>query len=54
MADPKKYRGEAERLRKEAAETAHVQTRQTMLDIAKLYDKMADTLAKPRHGPETC
>jgi hypothetical protein len=52
VADPKKYRDEAAKLRQEAAEISDVETRRTMLDIAGLYDRMADTLAKQRHGPE--
>jgi hypothetical protein len=48
MADPQKYRDEAERLRREAADTADVDARRTMLDIAKLYDRLAETLARQR------
>jgi hypothetical protein len=46
MADPKRYRDEAERLRKEAAESDHSAIRGTMLDIAELYLRMAETLEK--------
>jgi len=52
MADPKKYRDQAERLRKEADETADPDHQRTMLDIARLYDRMADTLAKQRQEPK--
>jgi hypothetical protein len=45
MADPQKYRDEADRLRKEAA-TVDADARETMLDIAKLYER----LAAPSHG----
>ena len=38
----------AERLRKKAGGTAHVETRETMLTIAALYEWLAETLAKPR------
>jgi hypothetical protein len=48
MADPKKYRDEAERLRKEAAESADPEMRGTMLDIAELYRRMAETLERHR------
>jgi hypothetical protein len=48
MADPKKYHDEAERLRKDAAETIDVDARKTMIDIAKLYDRLADTLSRQR------
>jgi hypothetical protein len=50
MADPTKYRDEAARLRKEAAETSHVETKKTMLGIAELYDRLAGTLEKQREG----
>jgi hypothetical protein len=53
MADPKKYRDEAERLRNEAAETNDGETRETMLNIAKLYDRLAQTLAKQRGKPKS-
>ncbi len=52
MADPKKYRDEAERLRKEADETGDTETRQTMLDIAALYERVAETLSKQRQRPK--
>jgi hypothetical protein len=47
---PAKYRDEAARLRKEAAETSHVETKKTMLGIAELYDRLAGTLEKQREG----
>jgi hypothetical protein len=46
MDDPKKYRDEAERLRREADETNDLKMQRTMLDIAGLYERMADALAK--------
>jgi hypothetical protein len=54
MADPKKYRDEAERLRKEAAESADPEIRGTMLDIAELYHRLAETLERHRREPYTC
>jgi hypothetical protein len=53
MADPRKYRDEAKRLREEATATAHVETRETMLTIAQLYERLADTLTKQRQGDTT-
>jgi hypothetical protein len=43
-ADPNNYSDEAERLRREAAETEHVETQRIMVDIAKLYGRFAETL----------
>jgi hypothetical protein len=48
MADPKKYRDEAERLREEASESADPEIRGTMLDIAELYHRMAEMLERHR------
>lgn len=48
MADPKKYRDEAERLRKEAAETKDRDHQRMILDIAKLYDRLAGHTEKRR------
>jgi hypothetical protein len=53
MADSKKFRDAAERLRKEAAEVSHVETRRTMLKIARLYDQVADTLTRQRREPKS-
>ena len=58
MADPRKYREEAERLRKEADEASHPETRGMMLDIAELYERLARAIAKrrrdvPSNGPTT-
>ena len=53
MADSKKYRDEAERLRKEAAESADPEIRGTMLDIAELYHRMAETLERHRQQSKT-
>jgi hypothetical protein len=53
MADPKKYHDEAERLRREAAGSHDPEIQRAMLDIAGLYQRMADTLerrAKPENG----
>jgi hypothetical protein len=47
MADPNKYRAEAERLRREAAEN-DPEIRGVMLDIAELYYRLAETLEKQR------
>jgi hypothetical protein len=46
--DPKKYRDEAERLRREAAGTTHRDVRGTMAEVADLYDRLADLL-EPQH-----
>ena len=48
MADPKKYRDEAERLRREADEAPDPDHQRTMLDIARLYERMAETLTRQR------
>jgi hypothetical protein len=48
MADPKKYRDEAERLCREAAESDHPEIRGTMLDIAELYHHLAEILERHR------
>jgi hypothetical protein len=53
MADSKKYRDEAERLRSEAMQTDHRETRSTMIEIADLYDRMAETLEKQRPTPKS-
>jgi hypothetical protein len=53
MADSKKYRDEAERLRSEAMQTDHRETRSTMIEIADLYDRMAETLEKQRPRPKS-
>jgi len=42
VADPKKYRDEAERLRKEAAETTDPDHQRAILDIARLYVRLAE------------
>ena len=44
MADSKKYRDEAEHLRREAAETTHRDIRGTMIEVAELYDRLANIL----------
>jgi hypothetical protein len=54
MVDPQKYRDEAERLRKEAAESDHSAIRGTMLDIAELYHRLAEALERHRREPYTC
>jgi hypothetical protein len=53
MVDSKKYRDEAERLRSEAMQTDHRETRSTMIEIADLYDRMAETLEKHRPRPKS-
>jgi hypothetical protein len=53
MADPKKFRDKAERLRKEAAETPYVEARRILLYVATLDDQMDDTLAKQGREPKT-
>jgi hypothetical protein len=45
-------RNTAERLRKKADRTAHVETRETILTIAALYEWLAETLAKRRQEPK--
>jgi hypothetical protein len=52
MADAKKYRDEAERLRREAIETPDRDIRGTMIEVADLCDRLADTLEKHRHQPK--
>jgi hypothetical protein len=44
--DPKKYRDEAERLRRETAGTTHRDIRGTMIEVAELYDRLADILER--------
>jgi hypothetical protein len=51
IADAEKYRDEAERLPNEAAETGDGETREAALNIAKLCDRLAQTLAKQRGKP---
>jgi hypothetical protein len=51
MANPIKYREEVERLRKEAAATTDAEARRTMIEIAALYERLANTLARQR-GPK--
>jgi hypothetical protein len=46
MADSKNFRDEAARLRQEAAATHDPELQRTMLDIAGLFERMADELAK--------
>ena len=52
MADAKKYRDEAERMRREAIETPDRDIRGTMIEVADLCDRLADTLEKHRHQPK--
>jgi hypothetical protein len=52
MADAKKYRDEAERMRREAIETPDRDIRGTMIEVADLYDRLADTLEKQRRQPK--
>jgi len=51
VADPQKYRDEAERLRREAEDSLDPDMRRTLLDIAGLYERMADALAKQHRDP---
>jgi len=51
MAGPETYREEAERLRKEAIRTSNRHIRGTMIEVADLYDRLADILEKQRHDP---
>ena len=51
MANPKKYRDEAERLRREAIETPNRDIRGTMIEVADLYDRLADILERQRPHP---
>jgi hypothetical protein len=51
MADPEKYREEAERLRKEATHTSNRHRRATMIEVTDLYDRLADILEKQRRHP---
>jgi hypothetical protein len=44
MADPQKYRDDAERIRKEAFEISDLDIRCAMLDIADLNERLAATL----------
>jgi hypothetical protein len=50
MADPQKCHDEAERLREEAAESDSHDVRGTMLDIAELYYRLAETVERQRRG----
>ena len=51
MADPKKYRDRAERLRKVAIGTFNRDIRGTMIEVAELYDRLADILERQRRHP---
>jgi hypothetical protein len=51
MSDPKKYRDRAERLRKEAIGTPNRDVRGTMIEVADLYDRLADILERQRRHP---
>ena len=46
IGDPNKYRDEAEHLRRKAEKSIDPGLQQTMLDIAGLYERMADGIAK--------
>jgi hypothetical protein len=48
MADPQKYREEAERMRKEAFEISDLDIRCVMLDIADLNERLAIILETQR------
>jgi hypothetical protein len=46
MANPEKYRDEAARLRKEGAKEPDFNVRRQILQIAKLYDRLGDSIEK--------
>ncbi len=52
MADPQKYRDEAELLRQQAVKSPDCDVRGTMIEVADLYDRLADTLARKGHQPD--
>jgi hypothetical protein len=53
MVDPKKYREEAERLRKKAEKSIDSRLQQTMLDIAAQYERLAKSVeaSRDKGGP---
>jgi hypothetical protein len=51
MAGPEKYHEEAERLRKEAMQTSNRHIRGTMIEVADLYDRLADIQENQRRHP---
>ena len=48
MPDPKKCRDKAARLREEATQTDHRDVRSTMIEVAELHDRLAETLERRR------
>jgi hypothetical protein len=52
MADPKECPDEAERRLREAEDSSDPNVQRAMLEIAGLYDRMADTLAKRGSRPK--
>ena len=46
MADAQKYRDEAKRLRQEAEHIPDINTKRQVLQIAKMYDRLADNIEK--------
>jgi hypothetical protein len=50
MADPQKYREQAARIREEAAQVADAGRRQKLLDLAELYERLADQIEKRKSG----
>ena len=52
MADAKKYRDEAERIRQEAAETVDVNRNRLLRQLADLYERLARCTEKQRAGPK--
>ena len=51
MADPQKYRDEAKRLRAEAELMPDFNTKRQILQIAKMYDRLADNIEKRPKSP---
>ena len=54
MADPKKYRDEADRLRREADETPDLHYKRLLRQLADLYERLARHAVKGREDPENC
>jgi hypothetical protein len=54
MADPAKYREEAQRLRKEAATRADDETRKLLIEVADLCDRLAETIERLRRQRQPC
>ena len=50
MADPEKYRQQAARIRGEAARLTDAVQRQKLLDLAQLFERLADQVEKRKSG----